>query len=257
MFLIISVVQLLGHIQLFVTPWMAACQASLSFTSSWSLVKLTSIESVVPSNRLILCHPFLLLPSIFPSIWVSFNELVLHIRWPKYWSYSFSISPSVNIQGWFPLGLTSLISLQSKGFSRVFSSTTVQKHQFFSTQLSLWSNFHICTRLLEKLQLWLRGSLSAKWWFCFLIRHLGLSQLSSLFFPYLVFINFSSSYLLQYDKPLITYWLKQVFIIVCWRSLSVVLILGGLGLQQLGVGPGFSARDWGRVMVVKAAGPSH
>ena len=163
----------------------------------------------------------------------------------------------VNFQGWFPLGLTSLISLQSKGFSRVFSSTTVQKHQFFSTQLSLWSNFHICTWLLEKLQLWLRGSLSAKWWFCFLICHLGLSQLSSLFFPYLVFINFSSSCLLQYDKPLITYWLKQVFIIVCWRSLSVALILSGLGLQQLGVGPGFSARDWGCVGAVKASDSSH
>ena len=110
---------------------------SLSIINSWSLVKLKSIESVMPSNHLILCHPLLLLPSIFPSIRVFSNESVLHIRWPKYWSFSFSISPSVNIQNWFPLGWTGCISLQSKGLSRVFSNTTVQKHQFFSTQLSL------------------------------------------------------------------------------------------------------------------------
>ena len=84
-----------------------------------------------------LCRP-LLLPSVFPSIRVSLNESALHVRWPKYWSFSFSISPSVNIQGLFPLRLTGLISLKSKGLSRVFSSTIIQKHQFFSTQHSLW-----------------------------------------------------------------------------------------------------------------------
>ena len=78
----------------FVTPWTAACQASLSITNSWSLLKLMSIESVMPSNHLILCHPPLLLPFIFPSIRVFSKESVLHIRWPKYWSFSFSISPS-------------------------------------------------------------------------------------------------------------------------------------------------------------------
>ena len=89
-----SSVQSLSHVQLFTTPWSAACQASLSMANSQSLLKLTSIESLMPSNNLILCHPLLLLPSIFPSIRVFSNESVLHIRRPKYWSFSFSISPS-------------------------------------------------------------------------------------------------------------------------------------------------------------------
>ena len=87
-------VQLLGCVQLFVTPWTIACQASLSITNSWNLLKLMSIELVMPSNHLILCCPLLLLPSIFPSIRVFSNETVLCIRWPKYWRFSFSISPS-------------------------------------------------------------------------------------------------------------------------------------------------------------------
>ena len=103
----------------------------------------------MPSNHLILCRPLLLLPSIFPSIRVFSNESVIHIRWPKYWSFSFSIIPSNDMQYWFPLGLTGLISFQAKGLSRVFN-TTVQKHQFFSGQLFLWSNSHIHTWLLEK-----------------------------------------------------------------------------------------------------------
>ena len=102
-----------------------------SFTISWSLLKLMSIELVMPSNPLILCRPLLLLFSIFPSIRVFFNESALHIRWPKDWSFSFSIVLPVNIQSWFPLGLTGLTSLLSKGLSRVFSSTTIQKNQFF------------------------------------------------------------------------------------------------------------------------------
>ena len=107
-------------------------QASLSITNSRSLLKLMPIESVMPSNHLILCHPLLLLPSIFPSISVFSKESVLCIRVPKYWSFSFSISPSKSIQDWFPLGLIGWMSLQSKGFSkRVFSNTKVQKHQFF------------------------------------------------------------------------------------------------------------------------------
>ena len=84
----------LSHVRLFVTPWTAVCQASLSITNFWSLLKLMSIESVMPSNHFILCHPFLLLPSIFPSIRVFSNESVLHIRWLKYWNFSLSISPS-------------------------------------------------------------------------------------------------------------------------------------------------------------------
>ena len=131
----ISSVQSLSRVWLFVTPWTAACQAFLSITNPGSLLKLMSIESVMPSNHLILCRPLLLLPSIFPSIRVFSNESVLHIRWPKYWSFSFNISPSMNTQDWFPLGWTGWISLQSKSHSRVFSNTTVQKHQFFCSML--------------------------------------------------------------------------------------------------------------------------
>ena len=131
----ISAVQLLSSVWLFVTPWIAAHQASLSITNSQSLLKLTFIESVMPSNYLILCRRLLLLPSIFPSIRVFSNESVLCIRGPKYCSFSFSISPcNEYIQDWFPLGLTGLISLQSKELSRVFSNTTVQKHQFFGVR---------------------------------------------------------------------------------------------------------------------------
>ena len=118
------VVESLSCVGFFVTPLTAACQASLFFTISWCLLQFMSIESVMPSNHFILCHPLLLLPSIFASIRVFSNELALHIRWPKYWS--FSISPLG-----FPLGLTGLISLLSKGLSRVFSSNTVQNHLFF------------------------------------------------------------------------------------------------------------------------------
>ena len=124
----------LSLIRLFATPWTAAC---LSITNSQSLIKLMSIKSGMPSNHVILCHPLLLLPSIFPSIRVFSSQSVLCIRWPKYWSFSFNISPSNEYLGLIPLGLTGWISLQSKGLSRVFSNTTVQKHQFFGAQLSL------------------------------------------------------------------------------------------------------------------------
>ena len=108
-------------------------QAPLSFTISWGLVRFMSVKSIMRSNHLILCCPLLLLHSIFPSIRVFSNKLALCIRWPKYWRFSFSISPTMNIQGWFPLWLTGLISFPSKGLSRDFSSTTVHKYQFFST----------------------------------------------------------------------------------------------------------------------------
>ena len=106
-------------------------------TNSRSLLKLMSIELVMPSNYLILCHPLLLLPSIFPSIRVFSSESTLRIRWPKYWSFSFSIIPSSEHPGLISFRLDWLGLLQSKGLSRVFSNTTVQKHQFFGTQLSL------------------------------------------------------------------------------------------------------------------------
>ena len=144
----VSSVQSLSHVRLFATPWTAARQASLSVTNSQSLLKLKSIESVMPSNYLILCPPPLLPPSIFPSIRVFSNESVLRIRWPKYWSFSFSISPSNEYSGLISLGCTGYISLQSKGLSRGFSNTTVQKHQFFGTQLySLYLSVIHCMRL--------------------------------------------------------------------------------------------------------------
>ena len=131
-----SLVQSLSHVQLFATPWTAPHQASLSITNSQSLLKLMSIESVMSSIHLILYRPLLLL-SIFPSIRVFSNESALCIRWPKYWRFRFSISPSNEYSGLISLGLIGWISLQSKGLSRVFSNTTFQKHQFFGTQLSL------------------------------------------------------------------------------------------------------------------------
>ena len=112
-------------------PWTAACQASLSITNSWSLLKLMSIESLMPSNHLILCHHLLLLPSIFPNIRVFSNELALHIRQPKYWSFSFNIGPSNKYSGLISFRMDLLDLLKSKGLVRVFSNTTVQKHQLF------------------------------------------------------------------------------------------------------------------------------
>ena len=140
--------QWLSHVRLFATPWTVARQALLSITNSQSLLRLKSIASVKLSNH---SHPLL---SPFPSAvnlsqhqglfqWVDSSHQVAKVL-------ELSASVLMNIQGWFPLGLMGLISFQSKGLSRVFSNTTVQKHQFFSAQLSLWSNSHIHTRLLEK-----------------------------------------------------------------------------------------------------------
>ena len=130
-----SSVQLLSHVRFFAAKWIAAHQASLSITYSQSSLRLTSIEWVMPSSHLILCHPLLLMPPIPPSTRIFSNESSLHMRWPKYWSFSFSIILPKNTEDWSPLEWTGWISLQSKGLSRVFSNTTVQKHQFFSAQL--------------------------------------------------------------------------------------------------------------------------
>ena len=149
-FHVVVFVQLLSPVSLFVTPWTAAYQASLSFTISQRLFKLTFIELVILSNHFILCCSPLLLPSVFPKIRILSNESALHIRWPKYWSFSFNISPSNEYSDWFPFGLTGLIYFQSKRLSRVFFNTTVQKHQFFGVQPYLWPKSHIHTWLLEK-----------------------------------------------------------------------------------------------------------
>ena len=132
-----SSVQSLSCVQLFATPRIAAGQDSLSITNSRSSPKPMSIESEMPSNHLILCHPLFLLPSIFPSIRVFSNESALRIRWPKYWSFSISISPSNEHPGLISFRMNRLDLLAVQGLLRVFSNTTVQKHQFFSAQLSL------------------------------------------------------------------------------------------------------------------------
>ena len=141
----LSSVKSFSHVQLFATPCTAACQASLPITNSQSVFKLKSIESVMSSNHLILCHPLLYIPSLFPSIRVLSDESVLPIRWPKYWSFSFSISPSSDYSG--------LISCKTDWFDlpsvqRILKSllrTIVQKHQFFGTQPSSWSNCYLHT----------------------------------------------------------------------------------------------------------------
>ena len=137
-----SSVQWLSHVQLFATPWTAAHQASLSLTKSQSLLKLMSIELVMPSNHLNLCHPLLLPPSIFPSIRVSSNELVLHIRWPEYWNFSFSISPSNEYSGLISLRIVWLDLLAVQGtFKSLFQhhsskASILPRSAFFIVQLS-------------------------------------------------------------------------------------------------------------------------
>ena len=142
-------VQSLSPVQFFVTPWTAAHQASLSISNSKGLLKLMSIKSVMPSNYLILCQPLLLLPSIFPSIRVFSKESILHIRWPKYCSFNFSISPSNEYSGlisfsidWFDLAVQWTLKSLLQHY--------VQKYQFYSTQLSLLPNSHIHAWLLDK-----------------------------------------------------------------------------------------------------------
>ena len=130
-------VQSLSRVQLFATTWATARQASLSITNSRSSPKPMSIESVMPSNHLILCCPLLLLPSIFPSIRVFSNESALRIRWPKHWSFSFKISPTNEHPGLISFGMDWLDLLAVQGTLKSLLSTTVQNHQFFSTQLSL------------------------------------------------------------------------------------------------------------------------
>ena len=145
-----SSAQSLSHVWLFATPWIAARQASLSITNSRSSPKLMSIKSMMPSSYLILCRPLLLLPPIPPSIRVFSNESTLRMRCPKYWSSALASVLPMNTQDWSPSEWTGWIFLQSKGLSRVFSNTTVQKHQFFGAQPSSQSNSHIHTWPLEK-----------------------------------------------------------------------------------------------------------
>ena len=153
---------------LFATPWIAAHQAYLSITNSWSPLKLMTIESVMPSNHLILCFPLLLLPSVFPSIRVFSNQSVLRIRWPKYWSFSFSISPSSEYSGLISFRIDWWISLQSRELSRVFSDTTVQKfkNNYYSDNFLVPSWMSLFSPLTNTFQ---NGKIVFLWfnWHCF------------------------------------------------------------------------------------------
>ena len=145
--LILVSVQSLSHVWLFVTVWTAARQASLSITYSWSWLKLMSVELVMPSNHLILCHILLLLPAIFPSIRVFSNESVLRIGDQSIGASASASVLSTNIQDWFPLGWIGWLSLLSKGLSRVFSNTTVQKHQSSVLSFLYSPNFFLLTSI--------------------------------------------------------------------------------------------------------------
>ena len=170
----VSSIQSLSRVRLPVTSWTSVCQASsLSINNFQSLLKLMSIESVIPSNHLILCHS---LSSCLQSFLASGSFPMSQFFASG--GHSIGVSASVlpmNIQDWFPLGLTGWISLQSQGLSRAFSNTTVWKHQFFGAEPSLWSNSHIHTWFMEKQQPWLDGPLSTNWCLCFLICSLALS----------------------------------------------------------------------------------
>ena len=139
---IFSSAQWLSHVRLFATPWTAACQASLSITNSWSLPKLMSIESMMPANHLILYHPNLLLPLIFPGIRAFSNESVLRIRWPKYWSFSFSISPSSEYSGLISFRMNWLDLLAVQGTLKTLlqhhtsKASILRRSAFFTVQLS-------------------------------------------------------------------------------------------------------------------------
>ena len=143
-------VQSLSCVWLFATPWTAAHQASLSLTNSQSLSKLMSIESVMPSNHLLLCHPLLIPPSIFPSIRVFSNELTLRIRWPKYWSFSFNVSPSNEHSGLISFRMDWLDLLEIQGMLKSLLQHHGSKATILQHSVSLYSNSHIHTWPLEK-----------------------------------------------------------------------------------------------------------
>ena len=146
-----SSIQSLSHVWLFATPWIAAHQASLSITNSWTSPKPMTIESVIPSNHLILCYPLLLLPSIFPSIRVFSNDSALHIRWPKYWSLSFSISPSNEYSGLISFRMDWLDLLAVQETLKSLLQHHISKASILWRSAFFQSNSHIHTWPLEKL----------------------------------------------------------------------------------------------------------
>ena len=170
-----GVVQLLSGVWLFATLWTTAGQASLSFTISQSLLKLMSIESVMPSNHLVLCRPLLLLPSILPNVRVFSNESALHIRWPKYWSFSFSISPSNEYSGLISFRIDWFDLLAVQGTLKSLLQHKFKSIKFFGAQHSSWSNSYIHTWLLEKYITLTRWTFVGKLMSLLLICCLGLS----------------------------------------------------------------------------------
>ena len=174
---VLSSFQSLSCVQIFVTLWTAARQASLSITNSWSLLKLLSVESVMPSNHFILCCPLLLPPSIFPSIRVFSKESILRIRWPEYWSLSFNISPSHDYSGLisFRMNWLDLLAVQETFISLLQHHTSkasiLQHSAFFLVQ---FSHPYMATGKIIALP-WQDGHLLAKWCLCFTICYLGWS----------------------------------------------------------------------------------
>ena len=174
-----SSVQSLSRVQVFATPWTAALQASLSITNLWSLLKLMSIESVMPSNHLILYHPLLLLPSIFPSIRVFLNESVLHIRWPKYWSFSFSISPANEYSGLISFRMDWLDLLVVQGTLK----SLLQHH---SSKLSiLWCSDFFMVQLSHPYMTTEKNIALTRWTFVGKVMSLLSNMLSSLVITFL------------------------------------------------------------------------
>ena len=167
--------QLLSRVWFLLTPWTTTCQVLLSISNILNLLKLMSIESVMPSDHFILCHFLLLLPLVFPSIESFPLSWLFELDGHSTGASALTSVLPMNIQGWFLLGLTGLISMQFKRLSRVLSNATVWKHQFFSTQPSSWFNSYICTCLLKKIKIWLYRPLLAKCCLYFLIHCLGLS----------------------------------------------------------------------------------
>ena len=157
---IVAVVQSRSHVRLFATPWSAARQASLSSTNSWSLLRLISIESLMPSNHLVLCYPLLLLPSIFPSIRIFSKESTLCIRWSKYWSFSFGISPSNKHSGLISFRIDWFALPAVQGTLKSLLQHHSSKASILRQSAFLWFKSHIRTWLLEKL--WLDRPLSTK-----------------------------------------------------------------------------------------------
>ena len=180
-------VQLLSHVQLFATPWTAARQASLSITNSQSLLKLMSIESVMPSNHLILCRPLLFLPSIFSSIRVFSNESVLHIRWPKYWSFSFSISPSNEYSG--------LISFRMGWFDLLAVQGTLKSllHHHSSKASILWCSVFFMVQLSHPYMTTGKTIALTRWTFVSKVMSLLLNTLPRLVIPRSKHLNFMAA----------------------------------------------------------------